>query len=374
MKASQRLDDLDAIRSGTMLLGVFWHAGIFLIVIGEAGSWPTSNGLTKGVLDVLVHGVHVRMPVFFVLAGFFSALVLQRSGEAGFVRQRAVRIGVPLLVATVTVVPLTRLALRVARDRPVAAGDIFGGGLGIVWFLWYLLLFYAVTLALLHLPVERLRDTAGRAMERLVASPARVLVLAVPTTAALFALDQRAAALTWVPDPVALAFYAPFYAFGWLLFGRRHLLAAMRRGPVRHAVATVALAGAYVICSRRAGASEAWETAAAPVEALFAWTAVFAAFAVFWRIFDRPRPRIRYLADSAYWVYLAHGPLVVTFDAILFAAGVPLVIIVPASALLAIGVLLLLYEHVVRYGVIGRVLHGPRRRAAPSLSPIPSAP
>ena len=82
------------------------------------------------------------------------------------------------------------------------------------------------------------------------------------------------------------------------------------------------------------------------------------------RYLGDPRPRIRYLADSAYWIYLSHLPPMVLIVALL---GMTELGTAPAFALATVGALafsLITYPLLIRYTVIGTVLSGKRTRGA----------
>ncbi len=76
--SSPRFHDLDALRATAMLLGVVLHATLFLIPAAWpiqdawAGSVPPQEN-PYGYLLSAIHGF--RMPVFFLLSGFFTALL-----------------------------------------------------------------------------------------------------------------------------------------------------------------------------------------------------------------------------------------------------------------------------------------------------------
>ncbi|MGB8853344.1 MAG: ankyrin repeat domain-containing protein [Pirellulales bacterium] len=57
------------------------------------------------------------MPLFFLLSGFFTMLVLERRGL------RTLRIFVPLVVAALTILPLTRATIMLAVQRTAAASN-----------------------------------------------------------------------------------------------------------------------------------------------------------------------------------------------------------------------------------------------------------
>lgn len=99
---SVRRHDLDALRSFAMLLGVALHAALAYLGAG----WVVSDERTSAGLGLLVAAIHgFRMPLFFLLSGFFSAMLWRRRGLAHLLSQRARRILLPLVLGCLTIVP-----------------------------------------------------------------------------------------------------------------------------------------------------------------------------------------------------------------------------------------------------------------------------
>lgn len=117
-----RRHDLDALRAVAMLLGIVLHALMSFV----PGLWPIQDVVRDphvGTLVMLVHGF--RMPLFFVVSGFFTALTWKQRGLKTLVQQRLRRIGIPLLLALFTIVPLYRGALqRLTTKAPPQAARI----------------------------------------------------------------------------------------------------------------------------------------------------------------------------------------------------------------------------------------------------------
>jgi len=102
-----RYHSLDALRGLMMLLGIYLHAAV---AYSEYGSWPWKDGSTTGLFDVSLGLIHAfRMPVFYVLAGFFAALLHERRGAGGFVRNRVIRILVPFAAGWAVLFPLVKV-------------------------------------------------------------------------------------------------------------------------------------------------------------------------------------------------------------------------------------------------------------------------
>jgi peptidoglycan/LPS O-acetylase OafA/YrhL len=115
-----RRTDLDALRSFAMLLGVALHAAMSFVPF----PWPVHDTHRSDMLLLLIGAVHgFRMPLFFLLSGYFTMLVHSRRGLASLLEQRFTRIFLPLVIATLTIVPLDNAiegyALR--TNRPEAA-------------------------------------------------------------------------------------------------------------------------------------------------------------------------------------------------------------------------------------------------------------
>ncbi len=100
--ASARRHDLDALRAFAMLLGIALHAALSF----TGGPWMVQDSRTSSVFQVLISAVHgFRMPLFFVLSGFFTAMLWRRRGLRAVIAHRFKRVFLPLLLGTLTIVP-----------------------------------------------------------------------------------------------------------------------------------------------------------------------------------------------------------------------------------------------------------------------------
>ena len=112
-----RRHDLDALRAFAMFLGIGLHASLSFIAL----PWPVQD-ITQPTIFiffmVLVHGF--RMPLFFLLSGFFTMLIYRKKNIKSLVWQRILRILLPCLIGCFTVVPLLGYVSR----ETVKAGSI----------------------------------------------------------------------------------------------------------------------------------------------------------------------------------------------------------------------------------------------------------
>jgi len=112
-----RRHDLDALRAFAMFLGIGLHASLSFIAL----PWPVQD-ITQPTIFiffmVLVHGF--RMPLFFLLSGFFTMLIFRKRNIKSLVWQRTLRILLPCLIGCFTIVPL----FDYVSNKVINAGSI----------------------------------------------------------------------------------------------------------------------------------------------------------------------------------------------------------------------------------------------------------
>src|SRR5688572_10278032 len=92
-----RYHSLDALRASMMRLGLVLHSAVSYVVFPLGPAWPYKDPNTSTLFDILVFVIHLfRMPVFFVAAGFFGALLMERGGPGAFFANRVKRVLLPL--------------------------------------------------------------------------------------------------------------------------------------------------------------------------------------------------------------------------------------------------------------------------------------
>ncbi len=372
---ADRLHHLDALRALTMLLILPAHA---LALIGMRGGW---NDVESSIFWL----IHVfRLPLFFLVAGFFGALLLDARGPSTLLRNRALRIGVPLILGSALVAPLLTLELQGVSGlhRP----DVEGIGAfadphpSYLWFLWYLALLYAVVLVCTQLFGDRaksIKDFAHRA-GHLLSHWAAPLLLAIPVALCLYRQPTwlaDAPSESFAPQVDILAYYAIFFASGWLLFGAGRTRETIEERPRLYmGLAAIALPPAlalYLLQSEPAiGASRWFHLLALLLLSISTWALAFGLLGVSRHFLREPNERLRYWADASYWIYLSHFPVMTAMALLLFLLPLPesLRLVILAGATLAL--VFPAYGLFVRHSPVGHVLHGPRNRKKTSLAPV----
>ena len=389
MHIAQRLHALDAVRAFALLSGIALHATMSFMPGLAAVGFPAdiSQSMT---LQTVFYVIHVfRMPLFFLIAGFFARQMLERRGVAGFVRDRAKRIVVPLLVGWLVFGPAAMALVYVALGPPIDPGatpQLAGFPLTHLWFLYYLVWLYGIALVVRNLASSLDRERRARAcMDRWVRAALRGVfgpaLLAAPLAACLYftpgwvpfsGIASPDTGLT--PQWPAMIGFGTAFAFGWLLNPHSDLLSVWRRRWAIYctlAAALTALAYGIMETAGPAPMTAAIRLGYIACYTLAMWTWVFGLVGAALRFFSSESATRRYLADSSYWLYLAHLPLVFALQLTMRSWPLHWSVKFPLVVGIACAVLLVTYHYLVRNTYIGQILNGrrygrPRRAFASS--------
>ncbi len=392
---TERLHALDAVRGFALLLGLAFHATLSFLPGPQA--WIVMDNQRSEVMAVTFFTLHIfRMTVFFVIAGYFGRLLLERRGLMGFVLDRLKRIAAPLsifwpivLMAFIAVVVWLTIGVMGALPKePPKSPPLTPTSFPLMhlWFLWVLLIFYTAMLSLRG--VGELLDRGGHvaglvdgAVAFLTRDMVGPVILAVPVALAFWLKPTMMAWLgvptpdqTLIPRAVALTAYGIAFGFGWLLQRQDGLIQAFtRRWPVHLLTAVIATTAGYLMVRDLPIAGtltdEGLRTAYCAVYAFAIWSWTFGLIGAALHLLSGHSPVRRYLADASYWIYIVHMPIVMALQVALHDVALAWPI---KYALILAGTLapaLITYELLVRHTFVGWLLNGRRIpwRAKPQL-------
>ncbi len=385
---TDRLYALDSLRATMMLLGIVLHTVISYLPISLGPAWSyqdESQTIWALVVFVFIHAF--RMQVFFVIAGFFSALLLDRRGTGGLVRSRLERIALPLIVALFLLWPLIVAGFVFANSGVEGVAEVPATAFLVpmsmahLWFLNYLLYYYAGALILvtvLKLVPENVRRSCANGFGWLLDRPLlRVFVLGLITASTLLPVDGILLPSTeFLPAFLNLLFYFVYFMFGWFLYQHRDKLQSFTTGawPQTIAAAVLFLSYTFIVKPELELSTSQIGMLTSLVQGLSQWMFVFGITGLFIRYLDRPSARIRYIVDASYWVYLVHLPVVITASGLFANSGISVWLKMPIVMLITTVVGFATYDWFVRSSIIGRVLNGRRYpRGLPVTQPVGSA-
>jgi glucan biosynthesis protein C len=393
METNERLHALDALRAFALFLGIYFHAS--LSYMPGVDQWVVTDTSTGPAIWLVSGFSHLfRMSLFFFIAGYFARLVYHRKGFGYFVRDRAKRIALPFLMF----LPVMLWLLGViwewgAREmgRPIAASpalSVRNFPLTHLWFLYYLLVMYAAALAGRQLIVklldrsERIRQFLDRALLTLLKKRAAPLAFGLPLALVGLAVPEWNPATgipspdkSFVPQLIPMVGFGSAFVVGWLCQRSLATLTTMAERTTSSLWITLAcfvITAVFGFAIGRGVVPAPWLPVArfgagfATALTLWYWNLFLVGFAL--KHLSTPGSLRRYWADSSYWLYIAHLPLVTALQVIALQVdwhwSIELTLILAIST----GLLLLSYKYFVRSTWLGAILNG-ARRPPPGLEP-----
>lgn len=376
-----RIHYLDNLRAIAMLLGVFLHAALAYAHPAQS-IWLATDIYSSTVVDASIWFIHLfRMSLFFLLSGYFAKLVIERKGLRTFLWNRILRIVVPLLVFYIPLVIAMTLVIVFAiryLEQPrglmgfIAAaaksesaqrdGNVFGTMH--LWFLYYLVFFSAIGAAAYRwLPLRfdwLFQRPLVAAFAPLVLVPA-VLVVSSPLPAPE----------SFVPAWWPFVFYGAFFLAGWQLFGRESWLAWVDRNLALILVGSLVLYIPYYLLLPKLEVELLinltdprpwWKRAVTAIlTAYLSVSLTLASLSLGKHFLVNRSGWLRFTADSSYWIYLIHLPVVVFLQILLvpyaLSLWLKLVVVIAGTLLFSLAS----YVVFVRYTPIGWLLHGKKK-------------
>lgn len=375
MPTQERFHSFDALRAAMMILGVGLHSATAYSTFPDV--WWLKDPQTSRFADALLLFIHAfRLPVFFVMAGFFAALLWERRGGLAFIENRMMRLALPFLLGMLALFPYLKTA-SVWSWNAARGPDPWAKTLEFIqsgrlerslqpMHLWFLeVLLWLCLGAVVAAPwLKRLESTWFRWAMTSWAAP---LLFAIPTLVTLLPMEfgildtPHSFTIHWRIQ----AAYAVFFAIGWGVYLNRTALHAMRRGGWVHiALAVLTTVLTILAIDRQMGARgvrdwPAFLTTAATT-ALTAWLMIIGLIGLFLRYAAKPSEGMRYLSDSAYWLYLFHPPVLVALQIPMMRMTMAPELKTVIGFVLAMPILLWTYDRWVRSTWLGLVLNGRR--------------
>lgn len=383
-----RLHALDNLRALMMWLGIVIHGAA--PYLARESPFPWRDARPTAVADFLVIFIHAfRMPVFFILAGFFVMLLLHSRGPVGLAKHRALRLGLPFAVFWPPVLVLSSFAAVVLLHQTMRGGWGFdpqlieqfpqkpdmppiprGPNTMHMWFLWMLLWFSLATALLARYVPAHWWSRPAAVVRRIAGAWWGPLVLALPLFATDFSYPKgfMFPSGSFVPPAAEWLHHAVLFVVGIALYGARDELFAVwqRRWPV------LAFAG-LVTFLVAGGAYDRHATALFTFAySLTVWLWSFAWLGLASRWMASRSPALAYLSESSYWVYLVHFPLTLAFGALLFPVDLPGIVKMALNIGGTTVISLATYHLFVRFTWVSVLLNGKRhvRTPPPALTAV----
>ena len=217
-----RYHNLDFLRAFAMMMGLFMHAPLlfwqpdFAKVFGIENIAPAEEWIN--IIGRYIN--NWRMPLFFLLSGFFSILIIKRKGTSQFIRDRVVRVG------------LTCLVFSSLYDIADGRFDFTTHHL---WFLYELIIFVFCFSFLYR--VKTIKDLFDRKISTQIFLILFVWLVATVPVANI--LNNWWHPLAWKPSTTYfdlklgnLVYYFSYFLIGVIFYSNQHIFTKLKDGKV----------------------------------------------------------------------------------------------------------------------------------------------
>ena len=324
--SAQRFHHLDAARALFMLLGIPFHASLAF----AGGHWLVMSGSSDPFLAAIPPILSdFRMPGFFLIACFFAAMLLERRARGDWLKNRAERLGVPLLFGLAAIVPLQQAIVAAAPDGIVdraAAAD----PLSHLWFLPTLLLLCLLLAAVWPLVVRSKAIPAPRIVTLAVLLAFYELGLFVVEHLLKSDLNFAAGFLNlgaWLT-------FLPFFAIGVVL--KRSPALWQRFATFDPAVAMLGLVALTMHVFLWSDTSRIGLVLDIMVDGISSLCLTQTILALLMRFVTKGSQTIDRLVDASFTIYLLHHPVVIALAIASIAMQVPALVAWPLICMAAL--------------------------------------
>lgn len=392
---SIRYHYMDNLRAIAMLVGVVFHA-MLAYVPNMQEVWFGASLESSPVLGMLAWFLHMfRMPLFFLIAGFFAAYLVNKRGIAGLMKNRALRLALPFVIffplVLISIVAGFQWALQ-NIDNPSPMLQTIGIMMSQpdapqpppstthLWFIYNLFMFCVV-----YALVRRFGNSLRALVDRIISARFLVFVLPMLMIPALATqMEPHPAPERFTPQLWSFGYYGLFFLVGSLYFRRQSLLDELRPYLPLMLVAGVGLYIAFYLqlpakftideamAAAMAGVElNARQIAMSTAEAFISVHLTLASLILGKDFLDRANKTVRFIADSSYWIYIMHLPALFFIQYLLLDVNLNLWIelIISTFGTLALG--MLSYVLLIRWTPVGWMLNGRQRKpGVPKTVPV----
>lgn len=382
-----RFHYLDNLRALAMIGGVFFHAALAYSPLLH-NLWLTADSQQSSVVDIVVWFSHLfRMPLFFLIAGFFVAYLVTKRGMKGMLLNRAKRILLPFVIF----LPLCLWAIIASLMSAVATVENKSPVLQMVahaianpgslppppfssmhlWFLYSLILFCLLTWVLSYINWSRLSNLFAsiKVGYVLVLFPLLLLPGLFLVTSPTPAPDQA------LPQFWSFGFFGLFFVLGYWMFGVDNFIARFQPYGVVLFIASIVVYAIYYTflpkdISFPPKQPELYLRIILKLcEAYIAVWMTLVCLVAGKRYLNSHNRVMRFFSDSSYWIYIIHVPLLFIIQYQLLDMDWSLLAKYSVSVGVTLFIGMLSYVLFVRWTPIGWMLNG-RKKVAQGIQPL----
>jgi peptidoglycan/LPS O-acetylase OafA/YrhL len=376
-----RIHSLDSLRGIMMMLGLVLHSALTYNVTNHGDTWVLKDSETNIATDFLVLMIHsFRMPIFFLIAGFFGAMLFYERNPKRMIRNRIGRIVLPFIVFLIVLAPILDFSFHFsyltlngeenALNTALAPFDKFNfyipKSTSHLWFLYYLIYCtgFAFVIALILKQTPKLTLKMNAVGNWIFSKPFKRIGCFAGITFILLTLLETsmvASSTSLIPDTNTFVYYVFFYLVGWFLYKSKQHLNTFKKYDWLFTIGAIVLVISQGFLIQFSGL-DLKPNGNSPIliafSSLIVWLFIFGITGLFIRYASNHSKRMRYISDASYWVYLIHLPLTALFPLTVYKlqiGAIPKFLIVTTTTTI---ICFVTYHYCVRSTFIGQFLNG----------------
>lgn len=297
---------MDFARSVFMTLGVVLHTS----AVFSPQTWRVQSVETSQVFEIIRLGIHTfRMQSFYLIAGFFAFMVLEKYDLFGYLKDRIIRLCVPMLFCGFTI---NYIMNYYSIERNFNVDTFFtldyllsGTWMGHLWFLGNLIVYIFLLLIL------------SKYLFKIDISSDYLYLLSIFLVPLFVFLSLR---IGWRISPILgrdifvffsfnqFMYYFVYFFLGAFIYKNEGLLNSSKRFlPLNIIVIFSFVFSHYFNFSFNEYFMEIFKY-------LFTLNLVYLLIALFFLLFNFENNIIRSFSDSSYTIYLLHQPIIVVLS------------------------------------------------------------
>jgi len=333
MSKATRYHGLDFLRATALILGLFYHASI-PFAVDSLPVWITYEKQREWAFDFIMVTIHsFRMPLFYLLAGFFSALLYAKLDQMAFLINRIKRIVIPFILALLLITPIMIIEyLWVGYPlNPDVQDGIFSISTYPIFHLWFLEVLIIITGLIVifitgfnSLSLSSFKKNSSR-FTNFVNSKLMVWVSYVSCSVLLTLLSwTEFPGNQFIDDydlkqPIGkVLFYFVFFSIGWILYGNKHYFRILRGShSFNMSIGMLGMLGLVAIryYLYTYDSQSIFLIAIGNICVVVAAVHIsLGAFGYFTSEKFASSPLIDYLVRTSYWIYLVHLPIMLALQ------------------------------------------------------------
>ena len=374
-----RLYYLDWLRVLAFTAVFFYHCGRFF----NDSDWHIKNSSTSTFANTLMSFFELwGMPLIFLISGASIYLALRPHGAMRFLRERVLRLLIPLIFGILVLSPPQKYLERVTHEQfqgsfleylPIYFGDVKLWNGEFDWLgvhLWYLAYLFLFTLVLLPL-FAAIKTSKGQRITDLLAQLSSrhgiIFLWVIPGIVVILLTDPYGILGPAPSEAVSRLFFAIFVIYGFLIFSDPRIKKAIVQQRWIALITAVVLMVAFPMINNllENDPSIMHATLGISLAGVLLWTCLLTVLGFGMHYLTANHRLLAYTNEAVLPVYILHQPVILFIG--FFIIQLPLSILTKylIIAILALAITLGIYEFGIRRVNPIRMIFGLKPRSSP---------